>query len=211
MLNNQSKLKIAYDAFIKKALKLELNFEKSDVFYEAYKYQRLQGDVESFSFLKNKITELCYVMCLKVFECEMLFKTGNASQARKNFNKIFSKYKKDKSYVIEYSSKLEKKLESLSRLINEGSKKIVEDTSETIIDFNECNFEYMDYMGCGEERDEVIKLGKLSEKEKLMQMAESIKFARFKSSDHEMTYAKIMQTEIYIQLGDYEKAYQCLP
>ena len=66
-------------------------------------------------------------------------------------------------------------------------------------------------MGCGEERDEVIKLGKLGEKEKLMQMAESIKFARFKNFDNAMTNAKIMQTEIYIQLGDYEKAYQCLP
>ena len=95
------------------------------MFYEAYKYQRLQGDVESFSFLKNKITELCYVMCLKVFECEMLFKNGNASQARKNFNKIFSKYEKDKSYIIEYSSKLEKKLESLSRQIMKVLKKLL--------------------------------------------------------------------------------------
>ena len=62
-------------------------------------------------------------------------------------------------------------------------------------------------------RDEVNRLGKLREKEKLEQMADSIKFQRLRagwSGDTGAYNAKIIQAEIYTYLEKYEKAYTCL-
>ena len=150
------------------------------------------------------------MLCIKILDCEELLNSGNKTQAKSLFNKINLQLKTSKTR-IEYGSRLSEKHEALKIKLfgNNAKEKLLPNSYSDF--FSETNFDLMDYDGCAHERDEVNRLGKL--REKLEQMADSIKFQRLRagwSGDTGAYNAKIIQAEIYTYLEKYEKAYTCL-
>ena len=228
---NQNKCKITFDLILKTAADIKFSFQKADLFYESYKYFKGLNEIGKAEIFKSKIDIISYKLCVDIFDCEALIKINSISKAVKFFKVISDEYKnqENENKFPEYSSNLSKKYNRLNQLIEGNSENITvfydENNNQLFqIDHNEeikpefylnffdqCNFQWVDGDGCGVWRDELRRLSKLEEIDKIKCMAESIKFARFTTSNIGVDNCSMIQSEIFIELGDYEKAFLCLP
>jgi len=228
---NQNKCKITFDLILKTAADIKFSFQKADLFYESYKYFKGLNEIGKAEIFKSKIDIISYKLCVDIFDCEALIKINSISKAVKFFKVISDEYKnqENENKFPEYSSNLSKKYNRLNQLIEGNSENITvfydENNNQLFqIDHNEeikpefylnffdqCNFQWVDGDGCGVWRDELRRLSKLEEIDKIKCMAESIKFARCTTSNIGVYNCSMIQSEIFIELGDYEKAFLCLP
>ena len=229
---NQTKCKITFDLILKTSDEIEFSFQKSDLFYESYKYFKGLNEIEKAELLKSKIDIISYKLCVDIFNCETLIKKNKKSKAVNLFKVISDEYKNQKNgnNFYEYGSNIGEKYNRLDKLIKGNSENITtfynESNDELFqIDhndkikpefylnfFNQCNFQWVDgNNGCGVWRDELRRLSNLGEIDKIKFMAESIKFTRFNTYDSGLYNCRIIQSEIFIELGDYKKAFLCLP
>jgi hypothetical protein len=228
---NQNECKITFDLIFKTAADIKFSFQKADLFYESYKYFKGLNEIGKAEIFKSKIDIISYKLCVDIFDCEALIKINKISKAVKFFKVISDEYKnqENENKFPEYGSNLSKKYNRLNQLIEGNSDNITvfydENNNELFqIDHNEeikpefylnffdqCNFQFVDGDGCGVWRDELKRLSKLGQIDKIKCMAESIKFARF-TLDYVGVYnCSMIQSEIFIKLGDYKKAFLCLP
>ena len=229
---NQNKCKITFDLILKTAADIKFSFQKADLFYESYKYFKGLNEIGKAEIFKSKIDIISYKLCVDIFDCEALIKINKISKAIKFFKVISDEYKnqENENKFPEYGSNLSKKYNRLNQLIEGNSDNITKlydennnklfqiDHNEEIKPefylnfFDQCDFQFVDGDGCcGEWRDELKRLSKLGQIDKIKCMAESIKFARF-TLDYVGVYnCSMIQSEIFIELGDYEKAFLCLP
>ena len=235
---NEKKAEKTYELILKLAEEIKLTFEKADLYYELYKGMIELGKYQKASILKQNISELSYKLCADIFDCEVLFKNGEKRKVDYLIKKINTdlrnakensndKIESDRT-IIEYGSNLNKKYDKLKRLLNsEAQRPIIFYNEENIeifsIDkikttpefylnfFKRCIFDYIDGPGCGLWRDELRRVSRLGEKEKIKCMSESIKFERFNTYDNGVFNSKLIQSDIFIQLGEYQKAFDCLP
>jgi len=232
---NKDKYEMTFDLILNKANDIKFSFQKSDLFYESYKYFKDLNEIEKAEILKSKIDNISYKLCADIFDCEVLIKSNKKREANNLFDFISNEFKnlnknqENKNIFPEYGSNISEKYNQLDQLIKGNSDNIIvfynENNDELFqIDyskeikpefylnfFNQCNFQWVDGDGCGVWRDELRRLSKLGEIDKIKCMAESIKFARLTTYDQGIYNCRIIQSEIFIELGDYEKAYYCLP
>jgi hypothetical protein len=232
---NQNKCKITFDLILKTAADIKFSFQKADLFYESYKYFKGLNEIGKAEILKSKIDIISYKLCVDIFDCEALIKINKISKAIKFFKVISDEYKnlnknqENGNKFPEYGSNLSKKYNRLNLLIkgnldnitifyDENKDQLFQiDHNEEIKPefylnfFDQCNFQWVDGDGCGVWRDELRRLSKLGEIDKIKCMAESIKFVRFTTYDSGLYNCSMIQSEIFIKLGDYKKAFLCLP
>jgi hypothetical protein len=232
---NQNKCKITLDLILKSAADIKFSFQKADLFYESYKYFKDLNEIMKAEMLKSKIDNITYKLCADIFDCEVLIKSNKKREANNLFDFISNEFKnlnknqENKNIFPEYGSNISEKYNRLNRIIKGQSENIIvfynENKDELFqIDyskeikpefylnfFDQCNFQWVDGDGCGMWRDELRRLSKLGEIDKIKCMAESIKFAKFTAYDQGIYNCSIIQSEIFIKLGDYKKAFLCLP
>lgn len=238
-IGDEKKAQNNYNKCLKVAESLKLNFEKSDLYYELYKDLTQHGEFQKAKSLKSNIDEFCYKLCTDIFDCELLFNSG---EKRKSIS-LFKKISIDLNNIsedflsenifdfdfIEYGSKLTVKYNNLKRLLNNKPKPAIIFTDQNgdevfkvnpniktapknyLNFFKQCTFDWMPLDGCGLWRDELKRLSKLGQAEKIRCMAESIKFEKFNTDDNGLYNARLIQADIYVQLGEYKKASYCLP
>tara|TARA_B110000027_G_scaffold125655_1_gene143253 strand:+ start:1520 stop:5917 length:4398 start_codon:yes stop_codon:yes gene_type:complete len=228
---NHNKCKITFDLILQSAADIKFSFQKSDLFYESYKYFKGLNEINKAEVFKSKIDNIAYKLCVDIFDCEALIKRNKISKADNFFKVISDEYKnqENKNKFPEYGSNLGEKYNRLNQLIkgnldnitvfyDENNDQLFQiDHNEEIKPefylnfFDQCNFQWVDGDGCGVWRDELRRLSRLREIDKIKCMAESIKFARFTTYDSGLNNCRLIQSEIFIELGDYKKAFLCLP